>query len=192
MSESKGESSSDTGGQKEKRERKEPARSDQSLEEWFEILNRHDPLEQYVRRRKRFEKRDPPIRGLKVLREGGTYYSLHLADEPIDRLRYRQLRHRSRPGPVAENRSKVEKRCFELRDLPGQSHIPIEERADSSVESFQYDLLLVEWANRSPFRGERRLSQHDPVQDRSLDAVGTSEANRDPVEVSCNAPANES
>ena len=82
------------------------------------MLNRHDPLEQHIRRRKRFEECNPSIRGLKIFRDGGKFYLLHLADEPIDRLRYRQRRRRAHPGAAVKSQIKVEKRCVECATYP--------------------------------------------------------------------------
>ncbi len=154
-----------------------------SEEEWIELMNRADPLEQRLQTQKAFDQTDPPARSIKAYQQETRYYLLNRGEMPIKRLRYRAYE-------TDVNVHRVEdSQLYEARDLPPESFFQAGRIDLENQRRMAFALVFAEWEGGHTFEVEpeedgqriRLFDSADPVS--SPDELDLSAAPVEPAPV---------
>jgi hypothetical protein len=128
-----------------------------SKNEWFEELNRHDRLEQRVRRQKAFNAPETPLKGLILFREQRTYYLLNRSGRSIVGLTYRAT------AVDDIGRALAEPKTYRLQSVPPKSYVALQRAAPEAQRRTIFTLTSVEWARFDAWSGRRVLRFQSPM-----------------------------
>ena len=154
-----------------------------SEEEWMELMNRADPLEQRLRTQKEFNRLDPPAQSIKAYQQETQYYLLNRGQTPVKRLHYRAYE-----TDVNVHRIKSSQ-LYEVQDFPPESFFQAGRMDLEGQRRMAFTLVLAEWGDGHVFEAEAESSGHrlrlfdpaDPVS--SPDDLGLSVAPVEPTPV---------
>ena len=128
-----------------------------TFEEWNRMATEANPLDSYLKKKKEFEKTEPPIEAIKLYREERTYYLLNRGSRAIESLRYR-VAHRD------VNTKQIQKILrYEVKDLPPCSYVEIGEMDLEGETRIQVELQKVTWQEGEPVEEPRVLTLYQPT-----------------------------
>ena len=154
-----------------------------SEEEWIELMNRADPLEQRLQAQKAFDRTEPPARSIKAYQQETRYFLLHRGETPIKRLRYRAYETDVNVHTVEDSQ------LYEVQDLPPESFFQAGRMDLENQRRMAFALVFAEWEGGHVFEVEpeedgrriRLFDSADPVS--SPDELDLSAAPVEPAPV---------
>lgn len=119
-----------------------------SEEEWIELMNRADPLDQRLQAQKAFDRTEPPARSIKAYQQETRYYLLNRGEQPVERLRYRAY-------STDVNVHRVEgSQLYEVQDLPPESFFQAGRMDLENQRRMAFTLVFAEWEGGHVFEVE--------------------------------------
>ncbi len=154
-----------------------------SEEEWIELMNRADPLEQRLQAQKAFDRTEPPARSIKAYQQETRYFLLHRGQTPIKRLRYRAYETDVNVYSVEDSQ------LYKVQNLPPESFFQAGRMDFENQRRMAFALVFAEWEGGHVFEVEpgedgrriRLFDSADPVS--SPDELDLSAAPVEPAPV---------
>jgi hypothetical protein len=136
-----------------------------SEEEWIELMNRADPLEQRLQAQKAFDRTEPPARSIKAYQQETRYFLLYRGETPIKRLLYRAYETDVNVHTVEDSQ------LYEVQDLPPESFFQAGRMDLENQRRMAFALVFAEWEGGHVFEVEpekdgrriRLFDSTDPV-----------------------------
>lgn len=126
-------------------------------EEWFEVLNRCNPLDRHATRRAAFHEPKTPLDGLIIFKEDRLYHLLNRSGRAVEALTMEAVE-------IDDMRRVLSSpRAFQISDIPLESYVALHPAPPEPQRKLVYRLTRVDWASNDTWTERKRLSCQTPV-----------------------------
>jgi hypothetical protein len=128
-----------------------------STDEWFEELNRCNPLDRHATRRRAFQEPDTPLDGLIIFKADRLYHLLNQSGLAVEALTMEAVE-------IDDMRRVLSSpRAFLISDIPPSSRVALHPAPPEPQRKLVYRLTRVDWAPNDTWTGRKRLPCQTPV-----------------------------